>query len=71
VRVRSMVSWKGAYGKRIEESARVEDVLSWGEGVCEKSLRLVIGEYTVNISYPLLLERNSLPLLIPFRIIED
>jgi hypothetical protein len=40
-----MVSWKGACGKHIEESEKVEDVLSWGEGVCEeKPLRLVIGE---------------------------
>lgn len=40
-----MVSWKGACGKHIEESVRVEDVLSWGEGVCEeKPIRLVIGE---------------------------
>lgn len=44
-RARSMVSWKGACGKHIEESVRVEDVLSWGEGVCEeKPIRLVIGE---------------------------
>jgi hypothetical protein len=44
-RARSMVSWKGACGKHIEESVKVEDVLSWGEGVCEeKPLRLVIGE---------------------------
>jgi hypothetical protein len=42
-----MVSWKGACGKHIEESVKVEDVLSWGEGVCEeKPLRLVIGECT-------------------------
>ncbi|KAH9991245.1 hypothetical protein BJV77DRAFT_545916 [Russula vinacea] len=42
-RARSMVSWKGACGKHIEESVRVEDVLSWGEGVCEeKPIRLVI-----------------------------
>jgi hypothetical protein len=44
-RARSMVSWKGACGKHIEESVKVEDVLSWGEGVCEeKPLRLVIGK---------------------------
>jgi hypothetical protein len=40
-----MVCWKGACGKHIEESIRVEDVLSWGEGVREeKPLRLVIGK---------------------------
>ncbi len=40
-----MVSWKGACGKHIEDSVKVEDVLSWGEGVCEeKPLRLVIGK---------------------------
>ncbi len=45
VRARSMVSWKGACGKHIEESIKVEDVLAWGEGVCEeKPLRLVIGK---------------------------
>jgi hypothetical protein len=45
-KARSLVSWKGACGKHIEECARVEDVLSWGEGLCEeKPLRLVIGEY--------------------------
>ncbi|KAF8486167.1 hypothetical protein DFH94DRAFT_711115 [Russula ochroleuca] len=40
---RSLVSWKGACGKHIEESVKVEDVLAWGEGHCEsKPLRLVI-----------------------------
>ena len=44
-KARSLVSWKGASGKHIEESVKVEDVLSLGEGVCEsKPLRLVIGE---------------------------
>ena len=44
-KARSLVTWKGACGKLIEESAKVEDVLSWGEGVCEtKPLRLEIGE---------------------------
>ena len=44
-KARSLVSWKGAYGKYIKENAKVEDVLSWGEGLCEeKPLRLVIGE---------------------------
>jgi hypothetical protein len=42
---RSLVSWKGACGKHVKENAKVEDVLSWGEGLCEeKPLRLVIGE---------------------------
>ncbi|KAH8979238.1 hypothetical protein EDB92DRAFT_417763 [Lactarius akahatsu] len=42
-KVRSLVSWKGACGRHLEECARVEDVLSWGEGTCEhKPLRLVI-----------------------------
>jgi hypothetical protein len=40
-----MVSWKGSCGKHIEECVKVEDVLSWGEGVCEeKPLRLVVGQ---------------------------
>jgi len=44
-RVRSMVSWKGSCGKHIEECTKVEDVLSWGEGVCEeKPLRLLVGQ---------------------------
>ena len=44
-KARSMVSWKGKCGKHIEECTKVEDVLSWGEGVCEeKPLRLVVGE---------------------------
>jgi hypothetical protein len=46
-RAGSMVSWKGACEKHIEESVKVEDVLSWGEGVCEeKPHRLVIGKCT-------------------------
>jgi hypothetical protein len=45
-KARSLVSWKAACGKHVEESTKVEDVLSWGEGTCEdKPLRLVIGEY--------------------------
>ena len=32
-----MVSWKGSCGKHIEECTKVEDVLSWVEGVCEES----------------------------------
>ena len=44
-KARSLVSWKGVCGKHIEEGVKVEDVLSWGEGVCESNpLRLVIGE---------------------------
>jgi len=43
-KARSLVSWKGACGKHIEECVKVEDVLASGEGVCEsKPLRLVIG----------------------------
>ena len=46
-KARSMVAWKASCGKHIEECARVEDVLSWGEGVCEaKPLRLVIGGFS-------------------------
>lgn len=46
-KVRSMVSWKRTCGKHIEECARVEDVLTWGEGACEdKPLRLVVGGYS-------------------------
>ena len=42
---RSLVSSKATCGKHVEEGTHVEDVLSWGEGVCEdKPLRLVIGE---------------------------
>lgn len=44
-KARSLVSWKGACGKHVKENAEVEDVLSWGEGLCEeKPLRLVISE---------------------------
>jgi hypothetical protein len=44
-KARSLVSWKGACGKHVKENAQAEDVLSWGEGLCEeKPLRLVIGE---------------------------
>jgi len=42
-KARCRVSWKRTCGKHIEENSKVEDVLSWGEGVCEeKPLRLVI-----------------------------
>lgn len=45
-KTRSLVTWKGACGKHIEESVKVEEVLSWGEGLSEsKPLRLVIGEF--------------------------
>ena len=44
-KARSLVTWKSPRGKHIEESAKVEDLLTWGEGVCEtKPLRLEIGE---------------------------
>lgn len=44
-KMRSFVSWKGACGKHIEECLKVEDVFTWGEGLCEtKPLRLVVGE---------------------------
>jgi len=40
-----MVSWNGSCGKHVEECTKVEDVLSWGEGVCgEMPLRLLIGQ---------------------------
>jgi len=43
-KARSLVSWKAVSGKVIEESTKVEDVLSWGEGVCEeKPVSLVVG----------------------------
>jgi len=42
-KARSLVFWKSTCGKQLEEGMKVEDVLSWGEGVCEtKPLRLVI-----------------------------
>jgi hypothetical protein len=42
-KVRSAVSWKRASGKHIEENVKVDDLLSFGEGVSEdKPLRLVI-----------------------------
>jgi len=42
-KARCRVSWKRTCGKHVEENSKVEDVLSWGEGVCEeKPLRLVI-----------------------------
>jgi len=42
-KARSLVSWKAACGKHIEESVKVEEVFSWGEGLCEsKPLCLVI-----------------------------
>src|ERR1700742_487711 len=43
---RSVVHWETACGKKVGECVRVEEVLSWGEGVCEeKPLRLVIGKW--------------------------
>ena len=45
-KTRSFVYWKGACGKHIEESVKVEDVFSWDEGLCEtKPLRLVVGGF--------------------------
>lgn len=45
-KMRSFVYWKGACGKVIEESIKVEDVFSWDEGLCEtKPLRLVVGGF--------------------------
>jgi len=42
-KARSLVCWKAACGKVIDECTKVEEVLSWGEGVCDgKPLRLVI-----------------------------
>ncbi|KAH9969832.1 hypothetical protein BC827DRAFT_37051 [Russula dissimulans] len=42
-KARSLVSWKSACGKHVEENTKVEDVLLLGDGVCEdKPLRLVI-----------------------------
>jgi hypothetical protein len=44
-KARSLVSWNAGCGKGIKDSTKVEDVLSWGEGVCEESpMSLVIGE---------------------------
>ncbi|TFY77796.1 hypothetical protein EWM64_g6217 [Hericium alpestre] len=41
--LRSLVYWRGICGKQIDENAKIEDLLSWGEGVSEdKSLRLII-----------------------------
>lgn len=43
-KVRSLVSWKNACGKHIEESEKVEELLCRGEGTREeKPLRLVVG----------------------------
>ena len=45
-KMRSFVHWKGACGKRIEESVKVEEVFTWDEGLCDtKSLRLVVGGF--------------------------
>ncbi|KAI0042042.1 hypothetical protein FA95DRAFT_1525797 [Auriscalpium vulgare] len=41
--MRSLVYWQGICGKQVDENAKVEEVLSWGEGVSEdKALRLII-----------------------------
>ena len=45
-KARPLVCWKASCGKAINECTKVEDVLSWGEGLCEgKPLRLVIGKF--------------------------
>ena len=47
---RSLVHWQGACGKQVDENAKVEDLLSWGEGVSEdKSLRLIIGASPISL----------------------
>ncbi|KAH9080317.1 hypothetical protein EDB83DRAFT_2338604 [Lactarius deliciosus] len=48
--LRSLVSWKGGCGRHVEESEKVEVLLSRGEGTCEeKPLRLVVGRSPVPI----------------------
>jgi hypothetical protein len=45
-KARPLVCWKASCGKIVDECTKVEEVLSWGEGVTEcKPLRLVIGEF--------------------------
>ncbi|KAF7986974.1 hypothetical protein HWV62_31 [Athelia sp. TMB] len=42
-RLRSCVSWQGVCGKKIQEHASVQELLSWGEGASEeKAIRLII-----------------------------
>ncbi|KAI9464964.1 hypothetical protein BJY52DRAFT_1424805 [Lactarius psammicola] len=49
-KVRSLVSWKDTYGRHIEESEKVEELLSRGEGTREeKPLHLVVGWSPVSI----------------------
>ena len=49
-KVRSLVSWKNACGKHIDESEKVEELLSRGEGTREeKPLRLVVGWSPVSV----------------------
>lgn len=44
-RLRSCVSWQGVCGKKIQEHASVQELLSWGEGASEeKAIRLIIGK---------------------------
>lgn len=50
-KVRTLVSWKNACGKHIEESEKVEDLLCRGEGTREdKPLRLLVGRLPMLIS---------------------
>jgi len=43
--LRAVVHWEGVCGKRIQECANIDDVLSWGEGVSEeKAIRLIIDD---------------------------
>lgn len=46
-KLRPVVHWEDPCGRKIEEHARVQDVLAFGEGVCEeKPLRLIIDAHT-------------------------
>ncbi|KAF8073986.1 hypothetical protein FPV67DRAFT_1666729 [Lyophyllum atratum] len=52
-KLRPVVHWEDACGKKIEEHARVNDVLAWGEGICEdKPLRLIIGAFVSAVIDP-------------------
>jgi hypothetical protein len=47
-RYRTVVTWQGPCGRKIEEHERLEDLLTAGEGHCETSpLRLIIGKSAV------------------------
>jgi hypothetical protein len=44
-RYRTVVTWQGPCGRKIEEHERLDDLLTAGEGLCEtSSLRLMIGK---------------------------